>query len=197
MTVHLANLYAAPVEIVESEFPCRIRRFELNPDSGGAGEFRGGLNFRRVYEMLEPAELVYRSDRAAVPPAGLRGGRPGGPSRFILHPDTEDAETMPSSCRLSLDAGTVFSVQGAGGGGYGEPARRAAKTLRKGMARPPGLRDRSGRDRRLSRARSTPDGCGQPPFPAGGRDTPVSRKRSLSPRNDPKNSPSLPSLSWK
>ena len=125
VTVHLANLYAAPVEIVESEFPCRIRRFELNPDSGGAGEFRGGLSFRRVYEMLEPAEVVYRSDRAAVPPAGLRGGRPGGPSRFILHPETERAETMPSSCRLSLETGDAFSVQGAGGGGYGDPARRA------------------------------------------------------------------------
>ena len=155
MTVHLANLYAAPVEIVESEFPCRIRRFELNPDSGGAGEYRGGLNFRRVYEMLEPAELVYRSDRAAVPPAGLRGGSPGGPSRFILHPDTEDAETMPSSCRLSLDAGTVFSVQGAGGGGYGDPARRApasiARDLEEGYVTEDGVRRDYGID---------PDGIG-------------------------------------
>lgn len=34
-SVHLANLFIAPVEIIESEFPCRITRFELNPDSGG------------------------------------------------------------------------------------------------------------------------------------------------------------------
>ena len=144
VTVHLANLYAAPVEIVESEFPCRIRRFELNPDSGGAGEFRGGLNFRRVYEMLEPAQVVYRSDRASVPPAGLRGGKPGGPSRFVLHPGTDREEVMPSSCRLSLDAGTAFSVQGAGGGGYGDPSERSpdriVRDLEEGYVTPEGAR---------------------------------------------------------
>ncbi len=128
-TVHLANLYAAPVEIIESEFPCRIRRFELDADSGGAGRFRGGLNFRRVYELLAPAQVVYRSDRARVPPAGLRGGKPGGPSRLTLNPGTADARTMPSSCRLELEAGTVFSVNGAGGGGYGEPAERARESI--------------------------------------------------------------------
>ncbi len=51
-----------------------------------------------------------------MPPAGLRG-----PNRFVLHPDSAQAETMPSSCRLGLEAGTVISMQGGGGGGYGEP----------------------------------------------------------------------------
>ena len=46
-TPHLANLFAAPIEIIETEFPCRIRKFELTPDSGGAGRYRGGLNFAR------------------------------------------------------------------------------------------------------------------------------------------------------
>jgi N-methylhydantoinase B len=133
-TVHLANLFAAPVEIIESEYPCRIQRFELNADSGGAGEFRGGLSFRRVYELLEPAQVVYRSDRAIVPPSGLRGGQPGGPSRFIVAPDTAEAKTMPSSFRRELPAGTVFSVQGAGGGGYGDPSRRDPDALENDLA---------------------------------------------------------------
>ena len=34
---HLSNLHITPIEILESEFPCRITRFELVPDSGGAG----------------------------------------------------------------------------------------------------------------------------------------------------------------
>lgn len=124
LTTHLANLFAAPVEIIEAEFPCRIRRFELNTDSGGAGEFRGGLNFIREYEMLEPAEIVYRSDRSIVAPSGLRGGLPGGPSRLILNPDTPEAQIMPSSCRLDLAEGTIFRLNGAGGGGYGDPKKR-------------------------------------------------------------------------
>lgn len=134
VTVHLANLFAAPVEIIESEYPCRIQRFELNPDSGGAGEFRGGLSFRRVYELLEPAQVVYRSDRAIVPPSGLRGGQAGGLSRFVLAPDTENAQIMPSSFRRELEQGTVFSVQGAGGGGYGDPARRDQAALEDDIA---------------------------------------------------------------
>jgi N-methylhydantoinase B len=132
-SVHLANLFIAPVEIIESEFPCRINRFELVPDSGGAGEFRGGLSFVREYNLEAPATVVYRSDRAIVPPAGLAGGRPGGKSRFVLAPGTPDAEVMPSSCRLDLEAGTTFSVQGAGSGGYGDPARRAPERLERDL----------------------------------------------------------------
>src|SRR5712692_7055827 len=43
---HLSNLHITPIEILESEFPCRIARFELVADSGGAGEWRGGLSLR-------------------------------------------------------------------------------------------------------------------------------------------------------
>lgn len=133
-TTHLANLFAAPVEIIEAEFPCRITRFELNTDSGGAGEFRGGLNFIREYEMLEPAEIVYRSDRAIEAPAGLQGGLPGGRSRLVVNPDTPEAEIMPSSCRLELDEGTIFRLNGAGGGGYGDPLKRDRAAIENDIA---------------------------------------------------------------
>ncbi|MHA1109151.1 MAG: hydantoinase B/oxoprolinase family protein, partial [Alphaproteobacteria bacterium] len=63
-TVHLSNIYTTPIEIIETEFPCRITHFELVPGSGGAGEYRGGLAFRRDYELLEPAMVVFRGDRA-------------------------------------------------------------------------------------------------------------------------------------
>ncbi|MDA1325788.1 MAG: hydantoinase B/oxoprolinase family protein [Proteobacteria bacterium] len=124
VSVLLSNLYAAPVEIIEAEFPCRIREFSLTQDSGGAGEFRGGLSFTREYEMLEPAEIVYRADRSIEPPQGLRGGKPAGPSRFVVNPGTPDEQVMPSSARMELDAGTIFRVNGPGGGGYGDPAKR-------------------------------------------------------------------------
>src|SRR5262247_221733 len=34
---HLSNLHTTSIEILESEFPCRITRFDLVPNSGGAG----------------------------------------------------------------------------------------------------------------------------------------------------------------
>jgi len=128
-TVNLINLYAAPVEIIEAEFPCRIHSFEMGADSGGPGEFRGGLSFQRTYELLEPAEIVYRADRAIEAPRGLRGGMPGGRSRFIVNPGTADSEDMPSSARLHLEAGNTFSVQPPGGGGYGDPRKRDPAAL--------------------------------------------------------------------
>ena len=62
-------------------------------------------------------------------PQGLRGGMPGGRSRFIVNPGTPAAEDMPSSARLHLEAGNTFSVQPPGGGGYGDPAKRDPEAL--------------------------------------------------------------------
>ena len=133
-SVMLANLFAAPVEIIESEFPCRIREYSLNTDSGGAGEFRGGLNFVREYEMLEPAEIVYRADRSIELPSGIKGGMPGGPSRFVVNPGKPDERQMPSSARMTLPEGTTFRVNGPGGGGYGNPKKRDAEALANDIA---------------------------------------------------------------
>ena len=133
-SVMLANLFAAPVAIIESEFPCRIREYSLNTDSGGAGEFRGGLNFVREYEMLESAEIVYRADRSIELPAGIQGGMPGGPSRFVVNPGTPDEQQMPSSARMTLTAGTSFRVNGPGGGGYGDPKKRDVEALANDVA---------------------------------------------------------------
>jgi N-methylhydantoinase B len=130
VTVHLSNIRGAPIEIVESEFPCRIRRFELIPDSGGAGKYRGGMSFRREYEALAPVTLVYRCDRAKFAPQGLHGGHPGTPSRLTLHPDTPQAEIMPSSIRLELAPGDTFEIRAAAGGGFGPAAERDPAALR-------------------------------------------------------------------
>lgn len=125
VTTHLANLYGTPLEVIESEFPCRITRYEPLPDTGGEGEFRGGLAYRRDYELLAPASVVYRADRAAVAPSGLAGGKSGAKSRFLLSPGSASEKQLPASFRETFEAGTTFSLQTAGGGGYGDPANRA------------------------------------------------------------------------
>ena len=129
VTTHLANLYATPLEIIESEFPCRITRYEPVPDSGGAGQSRGGLAFRRDYELLDNASVVYRSDRARIAPSGLAGGHSGAHSRFLLSPDTPQEKQYPSSFRETFPPGTRFSLQTAGGGGYGAPSERNPAAL--------------------------------------------------------------------
>jgi N-methylhydantoinase B len=130
ITVHLSNIRGTPIEILESEFPCRLRHFELIADSGGAGRHRGGMSFCREYEVLAPATLVYRCDRAKFAPQGLNGGLEGAKSRLTLHPGTERAQVMPSSCRVELAPGDRFEIRAAAGGGFGPPQERDIAALR-------------------------------------------------------------------
>ena len=129
-TVHLSNIYITPIEIVETEYPCRIRRFELIPGSGGDGEFRGGLSFRREYELLQPATVMYRGDKAVFGPKGYAGGADGRTSRFLVNPDGADEKILPAVCRVDLKAGDRFRVEAAGGGGYGDPKKRRPEARR-------------------------------------------------------------------
>jgi N-methylhydantoinase B len=132
--VHLSNLHITPIEILESEFPCRIRAFEPVQDSGGGGEWRGGLAFRREYELLEDAFVVRRFDRSRFPPGGIAGGRNGGGARFVTGIGTAAEQEIRQSGRYDMKAGERFMIQTAGGGGFGDPARRDAATLRQDVA---------------------------------------------------------------
>lgn len=129
VATHLSNLHITPIEILESEFPCRITEFSLIPDSGGGGEFRGGLSFRRTYELLQDAMVTRRYDRARIPPKGLEGGADGRASKFVIRADSPDEEETPASGRFALKAGEKFLLECAGGGGFGDPGRRDRRAV--------------------------------------------------------------------
>ncbi len=131
---HLSNLHITPIEILEAEFPCRITRFDLVPDSGGAGRWRGGLSMRREYELLADATVIRRFDKARFPPQGLAGGTPGGPARFVVRLGAADEVEAPASGRYEMKAGERFLVQSAGGGGYGDPRLREPAAIDRDMA---------------------------------------------------------------
>ncbi len=166
VATHLSNLHITPIEILETEFPCRVARFEPIADGGGAGAFRGGAGFRRVYELLQDAVVTRRYDRAVHPPRGLAGGRPGRASRFVVRWGTTDAFDAPAASRHSLRAGDRFLLETAGGGGYGDPRRRDPAALRRDLAEGRvtpeaaaaeyGLPETAGRDRATARRASAP-----------------------------------------
>jgi N-methylhydantoinase B len=131
---HLSNLHTTPIEILESEYPCRITRFDVVPNSGGKGQWRGGLGLRREYELLEDATVIRRFNKIAFPPAGLAGGSSGTPARFVVRPGSEREVETKSSARFELKAGERFLLQSAGGGGYGDPARRDAAAIARDAA---------------------------------------------------------------
>jgi N-methylhydantoinase B len=114
-----------PVEVAEVEFPIRIERYGLVPDSGGAGEYRGGLAVERVWRCLTPdTSLIVRSDRSAHAPYGLQGGKPGVLSSNLLIRADGSEEVLPSMFSTTIQPGDVFVHRTAGGGGWGDPAER-------------------------------------------------------------------------
>jgi N-methylhydantoinase B len=129
LATHLSNLHITPIEILETEFPCRVLEFDLVRDSGGAGEYRGGLAFRRIYQLLQDATVVRRYDRAKFPPNGIAGGKPGSRSRFVIHLGAADERETPASGRYELAAGERFLLQSAGGGGFGDARQRDRAAL--------------------------------------------------------------------
>lgn len=63
------------------------------------------------------------ADRAKFAPWGLDGGHPAPPAQYVRNPE-RDPEVYGSKFAVTLDAGEVFRVQMAGGGGYGPPHER-------------------------------------------------------------------------
>jgi N-methylhydantoinase B len=131
---HLSNLHITPIEILESEFPCRITRFELLPDTGGAGRWRGGLSLVREYELLEDATVIRRYDKSRFPPGGIAEGGPGRGARFVIRLGTTREYVTPSSGRYEMRAGERFLLQSAGGGGCGDPRARDRAALARDRA---------------------------------------------------------------
>ena len=129
----VVNVMNTPVEAVETEFPVRVERYELRPDSGGPGKYRGGLGARRVWRALgEESSVNFRTDRFKFSSPGLFGARPAMPSRAFFKPGEPDEKALTSKIagiRLKRDDRVSFEL--GGGGGYGNPFEREPERVRR------------------------------------------------------------------
>ena len=141
---HLSNLHITPIEILESEYPCRIRRFELVPDSGGAGRWRGGLSLLARIRTARRCDRdpAFRQDEI---PAGRTRRREGRRTRAVrIKLGTQDEHDTPASGRYEMKAGERFLLQTAAGGGYGDPALRDRTAIERDIAEGYVTRERAG-----------------------------------------------------
>jgi N-methylhydantoinase B len=128
---HLSNCKTAPIEIIESEFPTRVERFEMISDSGGAGRWRGGLGFVRDYRILADAvRFSMRTDKHAVEPFGSDHGSAGAKGACVINPETANAKRLPSRFGdYPLRNGDLVRLERPGGGGLGDPLARPAEAV--------------------------------------------------------------------
>jgi len=123
--VNQTNGRIAPIEVIETEFPVRITRFAPIPDSGGAGEARGGLAFRREYEVLADAmRLSVRSAKHVLPPQGHAGGASGRCGDAVVNLGKDARRLAARASDVALVRGDTVRLDTPGGGGVGDPCRR-------------------------------------------------------------------------
>jgi len=123
---HLSNCKTAPIEIIESEFPTRVERFEMIQDSGGAGEWRGGLGFARDYRILtDDVRFSMRTDKHAISPFGIDRGLAGGKGACIVNPGGGEEKQLASRFGdFRLRNNDMIRIERPGGGGLGNPLTR-------------------------------------------------------------------------
>lgn len=125
------NVTNIPVERHEANYPVLVDRLELIPDSGGAGEHRGGLGLRKAFTLLaDDTSLTLLMNRNRTPPWGLEGGADGRRARARIEVDGDSRE-VHSKGHYEIDAGETLVLELSGAGGYGDPLARAPEAIRR------------------------------------------------------------------
>jgi len=122
---HMTNTANAPIEIIELEHPLQIDKYALVQDSGGAGEFRGGLGLTREITCLTPMTISARQMRPNIKPYGLFGGKGGGTDLCgVILPDGRIVQICKNA-----KPGYKTIIKSSGGGGWGDPFKRNIKKV--------------------------------------------------------------------
>ncbi len=114
---HMTNTLNTPIEVIESRYPLRVRRYTLRRGSGGAGKRPGGDGLIREFEFLAPAQATLLTERRSHRPWGMAGGDPGQAGVNLLN-----GEVVPGKTSLQLTQGDLLRIETPGGGGWGGTA---------------------------------------------------------------------------
>ena len=111
---HMTNTQNTPIEVLEMNYPVRIKSYQIRRDSGGVGKHKGGDGIIREFEFLHAARVTILSERRRRAPAGLYGGTAGAKGKNYLNDRLIDGKVA-----LNVRAGDCVRIETPGGGGYG------------------------------------------------------------------------------
>jgi N-methylhydantoinase B len=125
-TIHIVpDSKNLPVEFTETRYPLRVETLALAPDSGGPGQRRGGLGYRKEIRVLEDCAFLSVADRSILSCWGLKGGRAGKPFRVTVDPGGAAERQLEGLVDDEpIAAGTLVRIDTTGGGGWGDPLDR-------------------------------------------------------------------------
>ena len=123
------NVANVPIEVLERDAPLLVTEKSLRPNTGGAGEFRGGLGQTFSFKMVgkEPINFSILTEKTKTFPHGICGGENGGGGSFEIKPH----RFLPPKGLTKLYEGEEVILNLPGGGGYGLKANRNAEAIAK------------------------------------------------------------------
>jgi N-methylhydantoinase B len=126
------NMQNHPVEIVEQESGVIVRRYDVRPDSGGPGKWRGGAAQVITVEVLRDGGVILARgmERLRFPSFGVFGGKPGQTLCVLLNEGRADERDLTKIDQLPVDKGDILTIMMPGGGGYGDPYDRDPERVR-------------------------------------------------------------------
>jgi N-methylhydantoinase B len=139
---HPSNMATVPVEVWETLTHTTIESKRLLPDTGGPGQWRGGLG-QEVILRNDSGHLVTTlgmGNRTMFPARGMFGGGDG-----ALRVHAIDGRVVHAKGRNELAPGQRMRIVEAGGGGFGDPKARAPAAIAEDVAQGY-VSDRAARD---------------------------------------------------
>ena len=131
-TAFPSGIAGVPAEVIEQISPVIMHERSIRPDSGGAGEFRGGCGQRLVLSVRtdQPYRFSPLFDRIHHPAKGANGGADGALAAITL----SAGRRLTGKGDLELAPDTVITLDLPGGGGFGEPVDRDPAAIRRDVA---------------------------------------------------------------
>jgi len=119
---HMTNSWNTPTEVIEETYPVRVKRYAIRRNSGGPGKRHGGDGIIRELEFLTAVDVGLLTDRRAMAPYGLEGGKSGACGKNLLK-HGNSMQTLAAKCAFSAAPGDILRIETPGGGGWGRKSK--------------------------------------------------------------------------
>ena len=131
--VTMNTMHNHPLEVVEAKCGVEFREYDVRPDSGGPGRWRGGAGQVLTLEALHDATtlVIGGLDRIRFPPWGVQGGRHGQATEVIVDRGRPGERPLGNESSLTLDRGQTVTMLTPGGSGFGDPFERDPEAVQR------------------------------------------------------------------
>ncbi|MDK2937717.1 MAG: N-methylhydantoinase [Eubacteriaceae bacterium] len=127
---NFGGVKAPNIESNEVQYPHLTLYHEMDSDTAGAGEFRGGCGMKYAFEVTaDQADLVNFGDGIKHAPFGLRGGGAGSLNRSVFFSQGQEIVMESKEAPRKAVKGDRIHLNTSGGGGWGDPRKRQAQKV--------------------------------------------------------------------